>query len=314
MKNFLSTVWLLVTVLVCVGSTAWAQGFAPAPGTMSVKIGTVSNVATEAFAGLDELRSNPSLETGSRVDFYSTGGEKVGGELQIHELAGSFFYVPWAGVTTSVAVPLLKYVRYRNDTNGYTTTALGPGDVTTTLGYQWTPQTWSSFGSTLASQLKIPTSFGFPYTDEAMLGDGQVDVGLSTQNTLRLGVVSVDASLSYVHRRPNKSDGRELRLGDEWRFSGSVGGAPTSALWVSLGYTGSVAQKWEIREAGEAWKELIQPQLHAAVASLYWTLTSSGESRSALDLWFKVPVAGQDIPVLWSGGVGYVLSMLPGNS
>ena len=329
MKRHLLVIITLIGVGLGAPASAWAQGFAPAKGTLWTKFGIVTTVATDTYAGLDEIRIDPSIEAGSRVPFYSTGGgtgngERVGGNLQIHELMSDIIYAPWERVSVTASLPLLKYVRYHNDSKDYTSTAIRPGDVWLSLGYQFTPDSLKALGSTLRVRGKIPTSFELPYGDRALLGDGQFDVGVESANTVKLGPLSIDASVTYMHRRPASDDTTEIRLGDELRISTAVGGSPAKGLWMSAGYASTIAETWEIERetmnhitvnfgsglsAATAEGALIEPKIHTAFASIYYSFGPKDGVDNAIDFWFKVPLAGQDMPVLWSAGVGYVWAM-----
>lgn len=301
---------LLSLLSVTVTAPANAQGFAPPEGFLWTKFGLLNHVATDTFAGLDEVRFKPSITAGERVPFFSVGGAQVGGNLQIHELTGDLVYVPIKKLRTSVSAPLFKYVRYHNDVNDYTTQAFGPGDINVGAGYQWTPDGWSGYGSSVTIRAKIPTSFEYPYQDSAVLGDGQFDFGAGLDQTLKLGPALLDVGVTYLHRLPFEGEVRKVTPGDELHLLAALGGPVADNVWGKLGYSGKLGKSW-INERFDSTFALIQPEFHGVFSSLYWTMSRDDNATTALDIWLQAPIAGQDAAALWSAGVGYVWSPNP---
>ena len=297
---------ILVLLSLTTSAAAAAQGFTPPEGTLWTKFGVLSHLALDTFAGLDEVRFEESINAGDRVPFYSVEGDRVGGNLQIYELTGDVIYVPIRGLRTSFSAPLFKYVRYHNDVNDYTTQAFGPGDINLGAGYQWSPDSWNAYGSSVTVRAKIPTSFDLPYQNSASLGDGQMDVGAGLDQTFKVGPLLLDAGVTYLHRRPFTEGNLTIEPGDELQLQVALGGSIAQNVWAKVGYSGRLGETWTSAVGDEPASALIQPFFHGLFSSIYWTLSNDDTSTTDLDIWFQAPIAGQDAAILWSTGVGYV--------
>ncbi len=284
-----------------------AQGFTPEEGSLWTKLGYGYSRATSDFAGVDDQFYDPTIELGERGDFRSRDGEPVGGTLQIHDVTLDMVWAPVDGFVVGGFVPLVKAVRYENP-RPFSTSATGPGDVQLFAGMQMTPRDLRKFGLTAYIKTKIPTSFRYPYTNEALLGEGQVDVSGALGSTLSLlPNLNLNNTIEIRHRFAHDSDEGFADPGDELEASLTLGGAPVKGIWLTVGVSGLWATPFQIKPPGAETKSIrMQRKFYTALLSAYWyglgTLVDS--PGLAMDMWVKAPLAGVDYPVLWSGGLG----------
>ncbi len=294
---------------------ASAQGFAPAKGSVWMKLGYIHGQAGDQYAGVDaqswraEDGNAPRFDAalGERVGFISRQGQLVGGQLVSHDVTLDAVWSPIDGVTTGLFVPMLRYIQYSNDTNGYTTRALGPGDVKAYVGYQLTPRDQDVLGISLFGRVKIPTSFKFPYTNEALRGEGQTDVELGLENSAKIGPLLANLGATYRFRTDVVDGPDRVELGDELEVTASIGGAPLPWLWLSGGYSGLFGQQWEIETEryNAPFDRVVKREFQSVFAGAYVSFGQwIGAPGLALDLWYKLPIAGQDFSVMYSGGAG----------
>ena len=305
---------LLVLAAALAPSEASAQGFAPAKGSTWVKLGFIYSDATQNFAGTDELIFDPSVERGSKVDFRSRRGEVVGGELDTQELTLDAVYSPFEGGVIGLFMPVRKRVYYENP-RPYVTTETGAGDLQLYAGYQLTPRDQSRLGSSFYVRGKVPFSRKYPYTNEALLGEGQFDLSVIWANTFALEPnIHLNSSVELKKRfgwLENDPNGLFATPGDEAHWSLGIGAGVTSWLWLSGTYSGFRGTPWLISYREPGFVRDTQPtlrmrrSLHSVSLGAYvmfgkWV----GLDGLALDLFAKAPLAGEDHAVMRSFGAG----------
>lgn len=301
---------LMVLLWLISPTLASAQGFTPSAGSGWAKLGVIGSRAAANFTGSDELRFDPQGERGEVVPFRARQGQVVGGELTATEVTLDALYAPLSRVVFGLFMPVYKSVYYFNDVNNYETRARGVGDVSLYGGYQLTPPTMDRIGVTLYGKLKAPLSRKYPYTNEAILGEGQVDAGLALGGSFKLlERVMLHGALEYRHRRPWSGDGSDAEVlvadpGDEVHGALMLGASVTPWLWVSAGWSGFWGQAWELRYVDGS-VPTVQRTFHAGMASAYLSFGDwVGLPGLALDLFVKLPFAGQDHAVMRSFGAG----------
>ncbi|MEZ4459647.1 MAG: hypothetical protein R3E66_07920 [bacterium] len=291
-------------------STSWAQGFTPAADSLWMKVGYGYARASEDFSGVDD-QLYEDVALGTRKPFRSRQGELVGGTLQIHEITFDAVWAPADGWVVGGFVPLFKAVRYENP-RPFSTSANQPGDVVVFGGRRLTPGEFRDFGATAFVKAKVPTSFKFPYTNEALTGEGQFDVSGALAVTYAIAsTLHLNASVEARYRFPFDGAGGYVEPGNELETSVSVGGSPVSGVWVSAGLNGLWATPFRVRPDGQTTTETkMERRFSTAMASVYWygLGTLVGTPGLALDAWTKVPIAGVDYPVLYSGGLGVAMA------
>ena len=290
-------------------TAAFAQGFAPQKGSVWLKLGYIYGAADEQFAGRDtqQWEQFGDVALGERTGFVSRQGQLVGGELFSHDVTLVAVWSPFDGVTTGLFVPMLRYVQYSNQTNNFTTRAVGPGDVKAYVGYQLTPRDQNVLGISAYTRLKIPTTFPFPYTNDALRGEGQVDVEFALENSVNTGPVLVNFGGTYRVRTDVEKDGNTAEVGDEIELNASIGGAPLPWVWLSGGWSGMFGQEWTIftTEYGAPQERSIQREFQAVFAGAYLSVGQFiGVPGLAVDLWYKHPITGRDFTAIQSGGAG----------
>ena len=279
-----------------------------------MKLGYIYGQANGQFAGVDaqQFRNDdgtPSFDValGDRVGFISRQGELVGGTLFSHDVTVDAVWSPIDGLTTGLFVPALRYVQYSNTTNNYTTRAVGPGDVKLYAGYQLTPRDQDVLGISLFGRVKVPTSFNFPYTNEALRGEGQPDAELALENSAKFGPVMGNLGVTYRFRGDFVEGVDRVEIGDELEITASVGGSPAPWLWLSAGYSGLFGQEWRIvtERYGRPFERTTRREFQTVFAGAYVMFGQYVDMPGlALDLWVKAPFAGQDFAEMYSGGAG----------
>ena len=291
---------------------ASAQGFTPQEGSVWVKTGYIYSRAEQNFAGLDEILFDGSRERGQRVPFRSRNGQIVGGQMYTHEATLDAVWAPVDRIVVGLFAPVFRFSHYSNTTNNYTTENAGVGDVQLYGGYQLTSRSNDRVGSTVMARVKIPGSYKFPYTNEALLGEGQFDLSAVWANTVAIRPrLHLNASAEFRYRFGwvgNSPDGRFADPGEEVHISAGLAGGPTEWLWLSVGYTGMWGTPWRIRRPDFGFDEIdtrVERRFHAGIASAYLMLGQYiGVDGLALDVFGKIPLAGQDHAVMYSGGAG----------
>ena len=297
---------------------ASAQGFVPDKGTVWTKLGYSYGRATEAFAGQDERFFNERLGTGptdvgARVPFRARNGQVVGGVAQINQLTLDAMFVPINKLVVGAHIPVLSRPSYSNTVNNYSTSTLGVADVRPYVGYQLTPQ-GGSVGVSAYVRGKIPTTFNFPYTNSAILGEGQFDLSGVLATTLKVtDSLQITATGEYVHRFAHDSsddaasgagntDAGFANPGEEVHFGVSVGSGVIPGVWLTGSYQGMTGKEWDIQLLdGERrfWKR----ELHSVGVGAYVDASFIAQGL-ALDLWARAPIAGQDVADMRAFGVG----------
>ena len=291
-------------------ASASAQGFVPQKGSGWAKLGYIYSEADSNFAGRDEQRFAPEHEDGQRVPFRSRTGQVVGGELITHEATLDLLYSPLDRVVIGVFWPMFRYVRYSNTTNNFFTRARRPGDVNLYAGYQLAAT--ERFGLTAYARLKAPTSYEYPYTNQALAGEGQIDAGgaLGFTGLLRSNV-ALNGTIELKHRfgwvgNGGDPQGRFADPGEELHTSLTLGYGPASWLWLSAGYSGFQGTPWRIAMAGEREPiARIERSFHAGLFGAYLTFGQwVGVEGLALDAFVKLPFTGTDHAAMNSYGLG----------
>lgn len=288
-------------------SQAFAQGFAPAPQSVWLKLGYSTMRATQNFAGLNERVFDGDRVLGAKVPFRSRTGQIVGGEQHGHQATLDVVWSPLSRVVVGGFAPILSYLYYHNDTNNYTTSKLGVGDIQLFGGYQLSPPSARRVGVSAYGRLKIPTSNNFPYTNSAILSEAQVDVsGVLAMSFVLLSRLHLNATLEYRHRFDHESDAGKVELGDEVHTQLTLGGGPLDWVWFTAGYAGFMGKPWVVQPAGqEAGQTLLSRRFHAAMFGAYVDVGRYVQAPGlALDGWVKLPFAGRDHAVTTSAGVG----------
>jgi hypothetical protein len=293
-------------------STAFAQGFVPAKGTGWAKLGYIYSQADENFAGRDEQRFAPENEDGKRVPFRARQGTVVGGKLLTHEATLDALYAPIDGLVIGGFMPVFKYAYYSNDAppDGYSTSASRPGDLQLYSGYQLAKG--ARTGVTMYGKVKLPTSFKYPYTNEAIAGEGQVDASAALGLTsMILPNLALNGTLEFKYRfgwvgNGDDPDGLFADPGEELHASLGLGYGATSWLWLSGGYSGFEGTPWQIQYFNESEPiARVERSFHAATLGAYITFGQwIGVEGLALDTFVKVPFTGTDHAAMISGGAG----------
>lgn len=293
--------------LIMSANQAAAQGFTPAKGSVWTKVGYSYMSAKENFAGLNErvFISNKS-EDGARVPFRSRSGQVVGGELYGHQTTLDAVWAPVDRLVVGGFVPMLGYLRYSNETNNYTTKKIGVGDIQLFTGYQISPRDQSRLGVSVYGRVKVPTGTKMPYTNEAILSEGQLDVsGALAVSFALLPRLHLNTMVEYRHRFAYDADDGYADPGEELHMQATLGGGPLDWVWFTAGYAGFVGQAWQVGASSEQTQRLLQRQFHAAMFGAYVDIGSTlGVAGLALDGWLKVPFAGRDHAVTTSMGLG----------
>ncbi len=252
-RNKIALMATVCAAFVATPVAASAQGFAPAKGSVWMKLGYIYGQANGQFAGVDAQQfrnddNTPFFDAalGDRIGFISRQGQLVGGTLFSHDVTVDAVWSPIDGLTTGLFVPALRYVQYSNTTNDYTTRAVGPGDVKLYAGYQLTPRDHDVLGISLFGRVKVPTSFKLPYTDAALRGEGQPDAEIALENSAKFGPVMGNLGVTYRFRGDFIDGTDRVEIGDELEITASVGGSPAPWLWLSAGYSGLFGQEWRI--------------------------------------------------------------------
>jgi hypothetical protein len=294
----------------CAASDASAQGFTPAQGAVWTRLGYGLARASEDFAGVDDIIYDARVSRGDRGPFRSRGGELVGGALQVQDVTLDVSWAPVDGFVVGGFVPLVKLVSYENP-RPFKTRSNGPGDVVLYGGAQLTPRDEGRLGVSAYARVKLPTSFGFPYVDDARRGEGQIDAsGALAASFALMPRLYLNSTVELRHRFVNSSDEGEVDFGDELEASASLGGGPVDGLWLTAGVTGMWGAPTRVRTADKEVAELRQERrFYTALLSAYWSGFGDLVSTPglALDVWAKAPLGGVDYPVLWSGGAGVAL-------
>lgn len=298
---------VMVTML---ASTASAQGFVPQKGTGWAKLGYIYSQADENFAGRDEQRFAPENEDGKRVPFRARQGQVVGGKLLTHEATLDALYAPTDRLVLGGFMPVFKSVFYSNTTNNYQTSANRPGDLSLYAGYQLARG--ERTGVTLYGKLKAPTSFKYPYTNEAITGEGQVDASAALGFTsMILSNLALNATLEFKYRFGWVGNGRDpdglfADPGEELHASLGLGYGVTSWLWLSGGYSGFEGTPWRIQYFDETEPiARVERSFHAATLGAYLSFGQwIGMDGLALDMFVKAPFTGTDHAAMISGGAG----------
>lgn len=311
------SVWVVVGAcasLVAVHGEVSAQGFVPARGSGWAKVGYIDSRADANFAGRDEQRFAPGNEDGQRVPFRSRQGQVVGGTLTSREATLDVLYSPANRWVIGSFVPLFRYVSYSNTVNAYRTEARRPGDINLYGGYQLTQH--DRLGVTLYGKVKIPTATKYPYTNEALSGEGQFDVSAALGGSyVILPNLHLNGTLEFKYRfgwlgNGKDPDGLYADPGEELHMGLGLGYGPTSWLWLSAGWTGFEGTPWLVQYTGEDEPIYrIERSFHAVMGSAYLMFGRwIGFDGLALDLFAKVPFTGEDHAVMTSYGVGLASS------
>ena len=321
--------WCAAALVVCAASgwaaSAQAQGFTPERGAVWAKVGIIHSWAHDQLAGRDEQFYNPDVVLGSRRPFRGRNGQVVGGEQNTQQLTIDATWAPIDGAVVGLYAPLLMRVYYHNDTNDYTTTSIGPGEPAVFAGYQLTPRGQWGFGSTLYVRGELPVQRKFPYTNEAIRSEGQLDLSIASANSVRLvDQLYLNVVAEYRWRLAYEGEGgTSADPGDEVHLTAGLGGAPVEGLWLSASYAGMWGGEWKIH-TGSLYRDGIDGQAfppervwrrrsHAVSVGAYVSGFErlTGIKGTALDVWFKVPVAGQDVAASAAMGVGVAYGFKP---
>ncbi len=279
-----------------------------------MKFGYIYSRANNNFAGRDEQRFAPEHEDGERVPFRSRPGQVVGGTLLTHEATLDMLYSPTQDVVVGVFMPVFKYGFYSNTVNDYRTRVRRPGDIYLYSGYQLAKG--ERLGVTLYGKLKVPTSFKYPYTNEAIAGEGQFDASAALGGTYMLRPnLHLNGSMEFKYRfgwlgNGRDPDGLYVDPGEELHMSAGVGYGVASWLWLSAGWSGFNGTPWKIQYYDEEHPiARVERSFHAASIGAYvmfgqWV----GMDGWALDMFYKEPITGEDHAVMRSGGVGLAKS------
>jgi hypothetical protein len=310
-RDKIAGLFFALACVLCAPGEAAAQGFTPAEGALWAKLGYGYARATQDFSGVDD-RLYADIALGTRNRFRSRQGELVGGTLQIHDTTLDVAWAPVDGFVLGGFVPVLKAVRYENP-RPFQTKATGPGDILLYGGAQLTPRSERRIGVTAYAKVKVPTSHRYPYTNEALRGEGQVDVSgaLGTSIVLAPGLY-LNNTVELRHRFQHHSAEGSADPGDELEASLSLGGGPVDGLWLTAGLNGLWGAPFRVKPAGQdSFETRMERRFYTGLVSAYWSGLGAMMSAPglALDVWFKVPLAGVDYPVLYSGGVGVAMSL-----
>lgn len=293
---------------------ASAQGFVPAKGSGWAKLGYIYSQADANFAGRDEQRFAPENEDGTRVPFRSRTGQVVGGTLLTQEATLDALYSPAHRWVIGTFIPLFRYVDYSNTVNDYRTTATRPGDVNLFGGYQLTQH--DRLGITLYGKVKVPTATKFPYTNEALSGEGQFDASAALGGSYAiLPSLYLNGSIELKYRfgwlgNGRNDEGLYADPGEELHMGLGLGYGATSWLWLSAGWSGFEGTPWLVQYRGESEPIYrIERSFHAVTGSAYLMFGKwVGLDGLALDLFAKVPFTGEDHAAMTSYGVGLASS------
>lgn len=319
---------LRAVVVVCAllgwAGEARAQGFAPEHKAVWAKVGLIHSWATDQFAGKDEQFYRADTVLGERRPFRARNGQVVGGQQNTQQLTLDVTWAPLDGAVVGLYAPMLMRVYYHNDVNNYTTTSIGPGEPTLYAGYQLTPRGQWAFGSTLYVKGELPVQRKFPYTNEAIRSEGQLDLAIASASAIRLvDQLYLNVVAEYRWRLPYEGSGVSADPGDEVHVTAGLGGAPVQGLWLSASYAGMWGGAWEIDSgdlyvngaggqqlsSSRVWRRRSHAISVGAYVSGFERLT--GIKGTALDVWMKVPVAGQDVAASAAVGVGVAYGFKP---
>ncbi len=215
----------------------------------------------------------------------------------------------WIASSWGGLVPIYKYAFYSNS-RPFRTETEGVGYPELYVGYQLTPTGQYAFGSTVYLRGKIPTTTPYPYTNQAILGEGQFDLAAALANSLEIFPrVYLNTSFEFRYRFPwlGNNDDPDLFAGpgEEFHLSGGLGASVTSWLWVNAGYSGFWGTPWIISWRGfdEQPQARIQRQFHTVMVSTYIGIGEFvGAEGLALDAFVKLPLRGprsRPVEELW---------------